>query len=296
MDQLEQEIEAMWSQGVSMPPVWVANYFLILSLAAAEVPSRHDLRDTYLDLAKSRQLWLDYALSLRASSRRRGTATIEEIRFEALHAISCAALEDLEECWEATGRALRKGAAVDLFRPACAPESQFSDPRCQLLAWKILHMDRWMALNQMRPLGVPPAAVRLTFPSPSTPMMLQLHTLDACHTYLHRFDLFSNQERYAEGEALLAVLSEQARQSLAAIGANPALSEGFEHGSSYSHLEPRRLLRIISIATSFLYMRCIVGMRFLRDTAASFTLRNASLVAAEAFLTVVPPLCVSIWL
>lgn len=277
-----------------MSQLWVANFFMILSIAAITVPQHHDLRATYLDFRKSQQLWFEQACKLLDGAAAGAeppseSEMLNEVTFRALEALRSLLLGDMEACWEAIGRSIRKGVTIHLFdHSECTPATREECARRSALARMILVTDRWMCFNRDRPFGIASHYVSL-HGRDITPDVRILRALEACHDFNIASARLSLADRSERGLRLLQLIDTEFVGCLSDLRVDTTLTKGVSVGI-FTSLESGAIGQVASLVASFLYMQCVFGMRFIGQNAAPYALRRCSIEGADSLIKTVPVL------
>lgn len=284
----------------------MANFYLMLSIAAFIAPKNHTLQQSYLDLQKSQQLWFDRAnriLKSITAQEEENTSLLEQVVCSALQAQRSLLLGNIEPCWYAIGQAIRKGVTIHLFHHATCVFLDQEVWRCSQissLASFLVHTDRWICFNRDRPFGIASQYVRL-FGHESmstTPGARILHTLEACHDLQQYFQEDSPLEvvSFDRGQRLFKTIQTDFVASLAYYGLPRDLLSSRKE-APLSDLLPLSLdsaatASITQLIAAFLYIQCFIGLHFLEDNHAPMYLQEWSIEAADSLVRLIPILWV----
>lgn len=286
--------EQLW-KGMAVSQRWLANFFMILSIAAITVPQHHDLRATYLDFRKSQQLWSEQACKLLDGTTAGAeppseSEMLKEVTFRALEALRSLLLGDMEACWEAIGRSIRKGVTIHLFdHSECTPATREECARRSALARMILVTDRWMCFNRNRPFGIASHYVSLHGRETTTLDVRILRALEACHDFNTASTRLSLADRSERGLRLLQLIDTEFVGCLSDLRVDLNLTKGVPVGI-FTSLDSSAVGQVASLVSSFLYMQCVFGMRFIGQNAAPYALRRCSIEGADSLIKTVPVL------
>lgn len=299
-----------------MPPRQLGVLLRTLALASTTLPPSHRLANTYFGLETSGSRWAELATQVFEGlerSQHPGDILLD-ITALTLQAMRSAHLGDMELCWKCVGEGLRRGAGADIFDSPAIQKSrkksqvrEYLDlqPRFMSVAHRLLLSDRWIAFNNLRPLGISRAdldasqsllasqtSLRLSPPSLGINLrlflerthilmleagrVLRLQSIDSASSSAainlenDAFKLLANLEKYAkEGDAILA----------SQTGITCATAEDL------LQLPPRQALTWADWKCGCAYITASSLLHFVLDQRVSSRLRTCSLLCAGEILS-----------
>jgi hypothetical protein len=280
-----------------------ALFLRLLAGASLAVPQKHPLRSTFIDLQRGASQWSVLADSFQKASQPRSSNREDKLIDVALHALeamTCTSRSDFEGCWEATGVAIRKAAALHLFqRPALHSNDPWKEGQQLIttshMVQKLLVMDRWIAFVDLRPFGVHPFDVTLAT-GPDTNLRawlerIQIQLLESARDLLLQYQSSDTDKRaalYTPLRSLLQSIDDYCSQAIKRYNAETPVKIGVPQCAQADSSPYAAVL--LSWLAACAFIGCATAMRFSSEASAPSDIRLASFSWANNLLILTPSL------
>jgi len=297
---LLERVETLWQIQGSITRQEAAIVFWILTHSCLNIPSKHPLRSTVLNLTKTAEQCNSVASALQTPLLLHMSRyeMLLDACLDALEALWLAFNSNFEAHWQATGAGIRRCAALHLFssrqKGSVGKHHHEISINTTHLTQKLLVMDRWVAFTDLRAYGVHPSDVEERETSAEVLCLrawiegIQIELLEIGRDFvLHcERDLTSREDLCKELRHVLERINVQSDIVVRRYTSETAISLDPVHCTQGDSGVLAAVL--VSWLAACAFIGCSVAMPFACDLEASMNDRLASLRCASNLMSLVP--------